>query len=489
MMGQIHSMHPGVAGISYQAVGRLLDALQNLNTEPHAFLAARHGQTFLEGYWAPYGKGVIHGCQSLTKTVTGIALGAAMQEGILRLDERLIDLFPEYAGHTQNRPWWDELRVRHIATMSAGMDTQPEVTAQDWMERFFRTEIAHQPGTSYFYNSIACSMVGACIRKRSGSGLLEYLSGRVFQKMGIDPEHLIWHRHADGMENGSGGFVSTVRDNLLLMELYRSSGMWRGERLLSQEWVDFALQVQNAHVGGDVAYGGLLWIRKGCFVADGAMGQWAMLFPEKDMVVSIQQTIASPEVDRQVRAAIFDFVAGAQDGPVPWSEEESRAMEARLCTLSIPAPAYGEDRVRLRSLSGKTLRIVRGSAHFFADDLNIFDKAYEAPVCSFGFEEENGDLLLTVTAYGGTVVCPVAFKGYRPVCSLKPVSANPVRMASVTGRFVEDGSMCLEVRWLESCRVHHLTFRFDEEGADIITSRVPVGGFDVPDETARALWA
>ena len=94
---------PGAAGISFGAVSRFLDTLERLDTEPHAFLAARHGQTFLEGYWAPYGKGVVHGCQSLTKTVTGIALGAAMQEGILGLDDRLIDLFPEYRIHTTGR--------------------------------------------------------------------------------------------------------------------------------------------------------------------------------------------------------------------------------------------------------------------------------------------------------------------------------------------------------------------------------------------------
>ena len=175
--------------------------------------------------------------------------------------------------------------MRHIATMSAGMDSQPQVTAPDWIEGFFREEIVHEPGTAYFYNSIACSMVGACIRKRTGSGLMEFLSWRIFQKLGIDPQRLLWHKHADGLENGSGGFVSTVRDNALLMELYRCRGIWEGERLLSEEWVDFALQVQNNACPGKAALrrtalGGV----DGCFMADGAMGQWAMLFPQKDMV-------------------------------------------------------------------------------------------------------------------------------------------------------------------------------------------------------------
>ena len=79
-------------------------------------------------------------------------------------------------------------------------------------------------------------------------------------------------------------------------------------------------------------------------------------------------------------------------------------------------------------------------------------------------------------------------KGNRTVCDIAPVSNNPARMASVTGCFPDASTLCLEIRWLETCRIHRLTFRFDEAGADIITTRVPVGGFDVPDESARAAW-
>ncbi len=488
MKQYMQSVNPGTVGISYHTIDRFLETLKQINTEPHAILATRHGQIFLEGYWAPYGKGVIHGCQSLTKTVTGIALGAAMQENILTLDDKLIDIFPEYRNMTQGSLWWNELQVRHIATMSAGMDTQPEVTASDWIERFFQTKIDHRPGTSYFYNSIGCSMVGACIRRRTGMGLLEFMSGRILKKIGIDPEHLIWHKHADGLENGSGGLVSTVYDNALFMELYRCRGIWRGERLLSKQWVDFALQEQNIHTGGEAVYGGLIWIRKKCFVADGAMGQWAMLFPKKDIIVSIQQTLMSSDADKQVREAIFNFVDEVQEVPIPWHKVENELFKRQLSTLCIPAPVYGENHKMLQNISGKTLYVISGKVHFFADDLSIFDKAYESPVISFGFKDENGDLLLTVTAKGGTVVCPVAFKGYRTICNLKSVSPNPVRMACVTGSFSGEGDMCFEIRWLESCRIHHLLFHFTEEGADIISSRIPVGGFDVPDETARAIW-
>ena len=118
----------------------------------------------------------------------------------------------------------------------------------------------------------------------------------------------------------------------------------------------------------------------------------------------------------------------------------------------------------------------------------IFNTGYSTPIEAFSFEERNGDLLLGVTARGKTVFCPVSMKGNRTVCDISPVSNNPARMASVTGCFPDASTLCLEIRWLETCRIHRLTFRFDEAGADIITTRVPVGGFDVPDESARAAW-
>lgn len=479
--------HPGTVGISYGDANRLLDALENLGTEPHALLVMRHGQPVFEGYWAPYGPGVIHGDQSLTKTVTGIALGAAVTEGILSLEDRLIDLFPEFAHHAAGRPWWDELKVRHIATMAAGMERQPAVTDPDWIEGFFQMDIVHKPGTAFYYNSIACSMVGACIRKRTGLGLLDFLRPRVLDKIGIDAAHLRWHKHADGMENGSGGLMSTARDNALFMELYRRGGVWEGERILCREWVDFALQVQNPHTSG-ATYGGMMWMYPGYMMADGAMGQWSMLFPEKDAVISIQQTISTPGVDVKVREALAGFAFAMGDEPVQWTAEETARFEKRLRCLSMPAPAYGENRNALLALHGRTLAIRQGTARFFADDLMIFNTGYSTPIEAFSFEERNGDLLLGVTARGKTVFCPVSMKGNRTVCDIAPVSNNPARMASVTGCFPDASTLCLEIRWLETCRIHRLTFRFDEAGADIITTRVPVGGFDVPDESARAAW-
>ena len=482
-----HFQHPGTVGVSYGDANRLLDRIEASGTEPHALLVMRGGIPALEGYWAPYGPGMIHGDQSLTKTLTGIALGAAVTEGLLSLEERLIDVFPEYAGHTRGKPWWDELKIRHICTMGTGMESQPAVTDPDWVEKFFDIDIVHRPGTALYYNSIACSMVGACIRKKTGLGLKAYLTPRVFDKIGIDPERMAWHRHADGLENGSGGWISTARDNALLMELYRRGGIWNGERILSEAWVNFALRVQNPHSDG-AAYGGMMWMYPDYMMADGAMGQWSMLFPKKELVISMQQTIPRPEAGDRVRAALTDFAAGLREEAVSWTEQETEAFGRRLSCLAIPAPRWGENRAAMAWLQGRRLRVTEGYARFFADDLCIFNLDYDAPVESFGFANQNGDLSLEVTARGKTIRCPIGMRGSRLISDVAPVSSNPARTACMAGRFADEKTLILEIRWLESCRVHYVTFRFDETGAEITTERVSVGGFDKPEEKARGVW-
>jgi hypothetical protein len=330
-------------------------------------------------------------------------------------------------------------------------------------------------------------MVGACIEKRSGQGLYDFLKPRFFEKVGILPEHIRWMTHANGLENGSGGLVSTARSNALMMELYRRGGCWNGESILSKAWVDFALQPQNKHVspGDDVAYCGMMWQRGPYLTADGAMGQWAMLFPKEDLVISINQVAPAGEPDARVKQAILDFVA-TLDTHSDEDAEAAAALARKLRTLAIPAPAYAENPALLRRIAGKKLRITAGATHFFADDLGVFREDYVVPIHGFGFDMSDDNLLLRVRYEGGESLCPVGLKGQRLLTYVQ--SPNPACTAALSGFFPAEDQLELELRWLESCRVHRLRFAFTPDGAHLSISRDPVGGFDVPDETATAVW-
>ena len=473
---------PQAVGIPFGDVHALVDALEASGTEMHGLMILRHGKVAAEGWWAPYAPGQVHGSQSLTKTMTGSAFGIAMQEGILELDTLLTDIFPEYAHLCAGKPYWNELRMRHMTTMGSGMEAQPAIDKPDWIEKFFTMDIIHQPGTAFYYNSAACSMVGACIRKLTGLGLREYLRPRMLDLIGIDADRLKWHCHPDGMENGSGGLVSTTEDNARLMELYRRGGAWSGKQILSPQWVTFAMQTQNDHLTDQtVSYGGMMWKRRDCLMADGAMGQWSMLFPQKQTVVSLSQTLSTAAQGDTVMNAVFQFVNALPDDALPQDEQCNADLQTRMNKLAILAPNYCENTGLLQRLDHTTYTITEGNPHFFADDLIIFNPGYAMEILAFGFEAADGNLLLTVETKSGTLQCPIGLKGQRLICTMP--NNNLARTLALSGAMPDDQTLELEIRWLESCRVQRLTFHFSQDEADVVSSRDKVGGFDIPDET------
>lgn len=481
---RLERVAPEAVDIPSRDVHALVGALEASGSELHGMMVLRHGKVAAEGWWAPYGPGQVHGSQSLTKTITGSAFGIAMREGLMTLDTLLTDVFPEYAPLCEGKPYWNELRMRHMTTMAAGMEKQPAIDSSQWIRQFFTMDIVHQPGTAFYYNSAACSMVGACIRRLTGLGLREYLRTRLFEPIGIDTDRLKWLCHPDGMENGSGGLISTTEDNARLMELYRQGGAWNGKQLLDPAWVAFATRTQNDHLNGPAYYAGMMWKRGECLMADGAMGQWAMLFQEKDTVVSLSQTVSSGAQGDLVLKAVFDFVRSLPDHRLPEDAEASAALGERLKRLAIPAPEYAENAGLLQALQHKRYRITEGRVRFFADDLIIFNPEYDVTLRGFGFQAQDGNLLFTVETANGLAECPVGMKGQRLVSTV--FSPNPACTAALSAYMPDAQTLRMEVRWLESCRVHRLTFRFEGNLARIVSSRDKVGGFDIPDEQALA---
>src|SRR3712207_5421826 len=86
---------PESVGLASADIERFLDALEASDAEMHGLMIIRHGKVAAEGWWAPYAPGIRHGLQSLTKTYAATAVGFAYDEGLVRLEDRVVDIFPE----------------------------------------------------------------------------------------------------------------------------------------------------------------------------------------------------------------------------------------------------------------------------------------------------------------------------------------------------------------------------------------------------------
>ena len=156
---------PESVGIPSDLIQKLVDQLEHGGfTEPHGLMIMRHGRICAEGWWAPYAPGIRHGLQSHTKTYAATAVGIACTEGLLKLEDRVIDIFPEEAPENPSENL-KKLTVRDVLCMGCGMDTMP-APSKDWIREFLATPVNHVPGTTYMYNSTGSTLLGAIVRKR-----------------------------------------------------------------------------------------------------------------------------------------------------------------------------------------------------------------------------------------------------------------------------------------------------------------------------------
>ena len=183
---------PESVGIPSGAIEKLLDTLEFGGfTEPHGLMIYRHGKVCAEGWWSPYTAGMRHALMSHTKTYAGTAVGIAVTEGLVKLSDRLIDIFPDKAPEEPSE-YLKKLTVQDVLCMGVGMPRMPRQEL-DWVRAFLGNEIVYEPGTRFIY-STSCELLAAIVREVSGYGLMDYLKPRLFDKIGIDAKNLSWAR-------------------------------------------------------------------------------------------------------------------------------------------------------------------------------------------------------------------------------------------------------------------------------------------------------
>jgi CubicO group peptidase (beta-lactamase class C family) len=289
---------PEKLGISADAISAFLNAIESNNIEMHTFKILRHGQIAAEGAWAPYQLDDPHILFSLSKTVSATAIGLAVQEGLLTVDDLLIDIFPEYVTPEIAANMAD-LRLRHVLAMATGHDVetgqiQRDQPDDDWIKAFFDTPIVHPPGTFFLYNSGGSFMLSAIIQKVTGIPLVEYLRPRLFDPLGI--EYALWESNPRGMSVGASGLHMNTDAIARLGLLFLQKGIWNGTRILTEAWVEEASSYHtNNNPNNDPpsdwksGYGYQMWRcqYEGAYRGDGAFGQFCTIVPDKDAVIAI----------------------------------------------------------------------------------------------------------------------------------------------------------------------------------------------------------
>lgn len=299
--------------------------------ELHGLVVLRDGSPVLEQYWAPYVADDRSLVYSASKTFTASAIALAVGEGLLTLDDRIVDLLPEaWATVAEQTESVAQLTVHHALSMSTGHDADTllefeSAPPQGWARIFLSTPPQAPVGSRHVYNNGASWLLGELIRRCTGEDLLDYLRPRLLAPLGIDAT---WDRDALGRCLGWSGIHVRTRDLATMGELYRCNGVWQGRRLLPEGWVARATtsQIPTNEPNPDwlFGYGYQLWLGREGYRLDGAFGQFSLVLPERGLVVAITSAQSCTQL---LLDLVWDVLLPELD-TVP--EEAHTALEERV---------------------------------------------------------------------------------------------------------------------------------------------------------------
>lgn len=248
-----------------------------------------HGSTIAEAYRAPFDADTPHRMYSVTKSFVSSAIGLAIADGLLTVEDRVVDIFPDLAPHPIDARLGN-LRVKHLLTMSAehaplpGPRTSPSVAA------FLAEKLVLPPGSRFEYSSFCSHVLAAIVQRLTGEALESYLRPRLLEPLDIAARP--WLSSEDGVNNGGWGMHLTTRELARFGQLYLQRGIWRGRRLLPEAWVNEATSRRIASWGNagapdwSAGYGYQFWQgRHDSYRADGLLGQFCLVLPRRNALV------------------------------------------------------------------------------------------------------------------------------------------------------------------------------------------------------------
>jgi CubicO group peptidase (beta-lactamase class C family) len=374
--GSLPRSTPEAQGVASSALLELVNALDQQIEGMHSVMVVRHGRVIAEGWWTPYAAEHNHVLYSLSKSFTSTAVGFAVAEGKLRIDDEVIKFFPEEtpADASNNLK---AMRVRDLLTMATGHQDEPP-TSPDAMsvESFLAQPVPHLPGTHFKYNTAATFMQSAIVQKVTGQTVLDYLRPRLFEPLGVAQP--VWDTNFQGISLGGYGLRIRTEDIAKLGQLYLQKGKWNGKQLLPAQWIEMATSKQvsngsNPKSDWNQGYGFQFWrCRHNAFRGDGAFGQYCVVLPDQDAVIAITSGVRDMQAvldilwdkflpacqpkklrpDRAAQARLSEAMAQLRIAPAQGEAASDLAASAWNRTYRFPANDQKLDQISLKSSDG-----------------------------------------------------------------------------------------------------------------------------------------
>ena len=381
---------PEMEGVSSEGIIRFLDAWAQKKHEPHSFMMLRHGRVIVEGWWSPYRADLRHTMYSCSKSFTATAIGFAVTEKKLTVEDPVISFFPESLPDTIS-PYLAEMKVKHLLSMTVGQ--QPDPTGpvgtqyDDWVKTFLALPIVHQPGSRFLYNSLATYMLSAIVQKVTSEQMIDYLQPRLFEPLGITGAD--WESDPRGINTGGWGLRIKTEDMAKFGQLFLQKGQWNGKQILPASWVEEAstMKILQNPTAAQALRDSSDWLQGYCYQmwrcrhnayrGDGAFGQYIIVMPDLDVVIAI--TSETGDMQDEINLVWNHLLPAIQKNKLPAKAKAANLLRQRLATLSLPLSSKTLAPALTKTISGKRFSLSPNDQYLSSLSLD-----FQPGSCAFG---------------------------------------------------------------------------------------------------------
>jgi CubicO group peptidase (beta-lactamase class C family) len=461
---------PEAQGVASSGILDFVNAVERDKLNLHSIMILRHGNVVAEGWWAPYAPDLKHTLYSLSKSFTSTAVGMAVAEGKLKVDDKVVSFFPEDIPSTIS-PNLAAMRVKDLLTMSTGHDTDSTPSLRNapetnWVKSFLALSVDHEPGTFFVYNSGATYMLSAIVQKLTGQTVLAYLTPRLFKPLQI--EGADWEVDPRGINTGGWGLRLKTEDIAKFGQLYLQKGVWNGKKLIPEEWIKEATRFEVQSKGGSrkkeendwlQGYGYQFWrCRHDAYRGDGAYGQYCIVVPKEDLVIAItSETSDMQGILDQVWNHILPGVQGAAPGA---DKQAANQLRQKMTALAVPLEKGKSTSPRIASISGKNFVIGGNTLAVTSISLTFKENG-----CDFKMKDAQGEHVVSCglnkwkQGITDINVIPLKLTG-------TPIPGETKTKIAASGAWTDDDTFEMTWRFIESAHYEVVKCRFDEGGLE-----------------------
>lgn len=288
---------PEQAGVSSKDLQKYLECLEKKGMSTHSIIMLKGDKIFYENYWKPFTPDFMHRMYSISKSMVAIAVGFAIQDGYMSLNEPVVKFFPEELVANASE-YAKQQTVRNALMMVSGTITPADDMFgmyDNFVKLYFdrsgsSVQNSKIPGTMFEYDSRGSSVLCAAVETVTGKPFMDYLREKLFDKIGVS-EKVSCLKIPGGYSWGESGVQCTPRDLMKIAKFVMNGGNWDGQQLLNEDYLrDATSNLISSDCNGTISpscygYGYLIWQQQqNSFFFYGMGCQFAICVPDKELI-------------------------------------------------------------------------------------------------------------------------------------------------------------------------------------------------------------